>query len=660
MPPPHDACIRPSVVLTPLAPVAKDVATARADGRALRPFVPPGEHLRIHDLFGEQVAARPDAVALAFENHTLTYRELDARANQLAHRLQTMGVGPDVLVGVSMHRSVELVVGLLAALKAGGAFLPLDPAYPADRLRYMVENSRVKIVLTQANLATAAAEGFAAGTTVLALDGQTFDVSGESSSAPVSATRGDNLAYVIYTSGSTGRPKGVQLHHRGLINLVLAQNDGFAISAQSRLLQFASTSFDAAVSEIFTVLVAGGTLVLARQETLKSVATLRDLLIRERITVATIPPSLLAILPTDGLGHLATVVSAGEACSWEIAAKWRPGRRFINAYGPTETTIGPTMFIVGERIPDTQSVPIGRAIPNMRVHLLEPGELTVVPAGQPGEICIGGIGLARGYLDNPEQTAQRFIADPLSPAGSGERLYRTGDLARELPSGDLEYLGRIDTQVKIRGFRIELGEIESALRQHASVTDAAVIAREDIPGNKQLVAYVIAAPGSASAPEVLRTHLHSRLPDYMVPVAFVTLDAFPLTPNGKVDRRGFPAPASATAIPAGTNETAASELEQKIRTAWLAALRVPHAGLDSNFFDLGGNSLHIADVHHRLQTTLGRTFPVTDLFAHTTIRALAQHFGARTPGPAANALQDRARRQREAQAHRRAFRPPTA
>jgi amino acid adenylation domain-containing protein len=640
-----------SSLKAPSLPPSQMAAMARLD-----PIITSTNIRCIHQFFEKQAEKTPEATAIVFEGQQLTYRELNTRANQLAHRLRSLGVRPDSLVGISMHRSIDLIVAILGVLKAGGAFLPLDPVYPADRLRYMVEDSSVGIVLTHQALAQAI--GPYAKARLIVLDASDPALTNEPITTPTNETEGGNLAYVIYTSGSTGRPKGVMLHHRGLINLVQAQIDGFAITQNSRLLQFASISFDAAVSEIFTVLVAGGTLVLAQQDTLKSIATLRELLIRQKITVATIPPSLLAILPADGLSHLQTLVSAGESCSWEIAEKWRPGRRFINAYGPTETTIGPTMFIVGERIAGTNSVPIGRAIPNMFVRLLEPGELKTSTPGQPGEICIGGIGLARGYLNNPEQTAQRFIADPFATANSGERLYRTGDLARELPGGDLEYLGRIDTQVKIRGFRIELGEIESALRTHTDVADAAVIAREDIPGNKQLVAYLI-AKNTAPTTEALRDYLRSRLPDYMVPTSFVTLAAFPLTPNGKVDRRAFPAPPPVSIVTAANSTTELNAIEQKIHEIWIAVLHVPQAGLDTNFFDLGGNSLHIADVHHRLQTALSRTFPVTDLFAHTTIRALAQHFGAAGSNVGTDALQDRALRQRTAQANRRSFRPQT-
>jgi amino acid adenylation domain-containing protein/thioester reductase-like protein len=442
-----------------------------------------------HLMFEEQARRRPDAVAVVAPAAALTYAELNARANRLAHHLQRRGVGPESLVGICVERSIEMIVAVLAVHKAGGAYVPLDPSYPADRLAFMIADAQLSLILTHA-AASAARPALGDGPALIALDADWPVIAAESAENPTPTATPENLAYLIYTSGSTGRPKGVQLEHRGLVNLVEGQIRAFDLSETSRLLQFASFSFDASVSEIFTTLVAGGELHLAPRETLIAPPELLDLLRSRAITAVTLPPSLLAILPEGGLPALRTVVSAGESCSWEIARRWSAGRRFINAYGPTEATVGPTWHLVEDCDIPSQTVPIGRPLPNVQVYILDRNR-EPTPIGVPGEVYIGGVGLARGYLNRPELVAERFVANPhANLPGASPRLYRTGDLARFLTDGAIEFLGRIDHQVKLRGFRIELEEVEAVLRSHPAVQDAVALVREDLPGNQQLVGYV--------------------------------------------------------------------------------------------------------------------------------------------------------------------------
>ena len=426
---------------------------------------------------------RPDnargAIAAVFEDQRITYRQLNERANQLAHRLQNLGVGPDVLVGLAVERSFDLLVGLQGILKAGGAYVPLDTSYPVQRLSFMMADTALDIVVTQQSVLPLLPENKA---TRVCLDADWKTISAESTDNPVGRAGPENLAYVIYTSGSTGTPKGVLLEHRGLCNLAALQVRALELGPESRVLQFASIGFDASVWEVFATLMSGATLCLATAEALMPGADLLTLLRKESITVATLPPSVLAVLDAMDLPSLRTIVSAGEACTNEIVRRWSPRRRFINAYGPTEATVCATMTGC-DGIGGTIS--IGKPNANTRIYILN-RHLEPVPIGVAGELYICGVGLARGYHNRPELTAERFIPNPFS-SDSSSRLYKTGDLARYLPDGNIEYLGRLDHQVKIRGFRIELGEIESVLEQHPAIKATAVVAREDIPGDKRLL-----------------------------------------------------------------------------------------------------------------------------------------------------------------------------
>jgi amino acid adenylation domain-containing protein len=576
-----------------------------------------GPAATVHALFERQARETPDATALVFDDASLSYAELNARANRLARHLQSLGVGADVPVAISVDRSPEMVIGLLAVLKAGGAYLPVDPAYPKDRRAYMLEDSGATVLLTTSKLASDLPEHSAG---VVLLDELSEDVASADASDLSLDLDPSSLAYIIYTSGSTGRPKGVMVPHDAVVNLARAQIEAFGIFAESRVLQFASFSFDAAVSEVLTALLAGAALVLAPQDALMPGDPLAGTLREMNVTVATLPPSVLTAMPETDFPHLRTLVSAGEACSADLARRWSEGRRFLNAYGPTETTVCATIAAAenGERRP-----PIGKPIANVRVYVLDAtGEPS--PIGVSGEICVGGAGVSRGYLRRAGLTAEKFVPDPFS-GDAGGRLYRTGDRGRWLPDGTVEYLGRVDEQVKVRGFRIEPGEIESVLRAHPGVADAAVIARTIGAGDLRLAAYVVPASVEADvSPAALRAHAAERLPDYMVPAYFVALPALPLTPNGKVDRRALPAP-DASDNAAAQFVAAEGDVEEAIAAVWREVLQVERVGVNDNFFELGGHSLLLAQVQAKLKDRLGQDVPMVSLFRFPTVRSLSAH-----------------------------------
>lgn len=566
----------------------------------------------IHQLFEEQVAKTPQSVAVIFENEYLTYQQLNEQANQLAHYLQTLGVKQEVLVGICLERSLSMIVGLLAILKAGGAFLPLDPAYPQERLAFMLEDSQVSVLLTQARLVDRLTLHSAL---VLCLDTDWDLVSAKSQENPVSQITSENLAYIIYTSGSTGQPKGVLIPHQGLYNLVQEQIQAFDIQSNSRILQFASFSFDASVSEIFTTLVVGATLVMGTRESLMPGESLLKLLRDTAITTVTLPPSALAVLPFQPLPALQTIIVAGEACSPELAALWAKGRRFLNAYGPTEATVCAT---IAECTTFDKKLSIGYPIANKQVYILDK-LLQPVPIGVKGEIYIAGIGLARGYLNRPDITTERFIPNPFSNK-QGERMYKTGDLGRYLSNSSIEFLGRIDNQVKVRGFRIELGEIEAALTQHPNVCEAVVIVREDKPGVKRLFAYVVCELEQPTSNQ-LRLFLKDTLPDYMVPASFTFLEAFPITPNGKIDRRALPTPE--IGFDNSTDYRAPSTLTEEVLAGiWSDVLGVKKVGINDNFFELGGDSIIGIQIIARANQA-GLKLTPKQLFQYQTIAELA-------------------------------------
>ena len=579
------------------------------------------EHLCMHELFEQKVERAPAAIALVFEKHTLTYAELNERANRLAHRLIELGVGPDQRVALCVERSPAIVIGLLAILKAGGAYVPLDPAYPTERLAYILSDAQPTLLL--ADQVGREALGEAALAALLVLDPNLLPAGpAHNPGRPDLASR--HLAYIIYTSGSTGNPKGVMIEHRGAINLALAQIKLFATSPSSRVVQFASISFDASIWEILMALGAGAALYLATDRERQGAAALLPYLALHGITHATLPPALLAASDAAGLSSLRTLIFAGESPSAALISACKEKTEVFNAYGPTETTVCATAWRCPEDF-EGGAVPIGRPIANTHLYLLD-SERQPVPVGAIGELYVGGAGVARGYLNRPELTAERFLPDLLSGSSStvpGRRMYRTGDLARYLPDGNLEFLGRNDHQVKIRGYRIELGEIEARLSQHPGIREAVVIAREDAAGEKRLVAYVTTTPeaGTGELASALRAHLSAGLPEYMLPAAFVRLESLPLTPNGKLDRKALPAPDTA-AFARRAYEPPQGAIETVMAAIWGELLNLEQVGRNDDFFELGGHSLLAVRVMSRI-AVFGVDLPLATLFASPTLQGFA-------------------------------------
>jgi len=582
----------------------------------------------IIDLFERQVETTPDNLAVVFDGQSLSYRRLNEKANQLAHYL--LGLKTETgaalltdnpLIAIAVERSLDMVVGLLGILKAGGAYVPIDPGYPAARIRHMLEDSQAPLLLTQSHLqAQLPTAELQQGCVPLCLDER--DVSGQSTENPAARSGLEDLAYVIYTSGSTGLPKGVMIENKGLVNLALAQINSFQIDAGSRILQFASFSFDASISEITTALLAGAGLYLMDKETLLNTACFSELMIQQHISHITLPPSFLSNLPDRAISGLKTLAVAGEACPAGLPQKWADSVRFINAYGPTENTVCASMALCR---PGMDTVPIGRPIANTRIFILD-DQQQIQPAGIPGELCIAGAGLARGYLNRPELTAEKFIEAELF--GKTERIYKTGDLARWLPDGNLEFLGRIDQQIKLRGFRIELGEIEALLCQYPEVKEA-VANLYEADGNKRIVAYLTTDNGSFSTDE-LRGRLKAGLPDYMVPSHFMILDSLPLTPNGKIDRKALPAPERKLEMLSDTGEYPAAQTatEQALAEVWQNTLNVGRIGRHDNFFELGGHSLLLTQLIHRIEAELKVKPVMRELFSAPTLSAQAAYLDA--------------------------------
>jgi amino acid adenylation domain-containing protein len=581
----------------------------------------------VHRLFERAAELYAESAALEFEGRQLTYAELNARANRLARHLRRLGAGPESLVGILLERSAETVVAILGVIKAGAAYVPLDPEYPQDRLSFILQDARASVLLTQESVLGRLPEY--EGPTVCLEREWDERIGLESAENLEGGATPDNLAYVIYTSGSTGRPKGVAVAHRGLCNLAEAQAEEFGITTGSRVLQFASFSFDASVSEVFTALTSGATLCVAADPRGLSGELLVEALSGMEITTVTLPPAVLAVTTPGPLPALRTVVTAGESCSPETVARWRKHCRVINAYGPTENTVCATMHECVEA--DVDAVPIGRPMRNTKLYLLDP-HVRPVPAGVTGEVYLGGAGVARGYLNRPALTAERFVPDPFS-AEPGARLYRAGDAARFLPDGRIEFLGRVDRQVKLRGFRIELEEIEQALRRHPSVRAAYA----DVSGEgegRRLAAYVVAQPeASGEAPhEVssdalvreLRAHLQQRLPGYMVPTAFAVLDALPLNTNGKVEKSMLPDAAPAFGDPDEEFVAPRTRAEEIIAAACAQVLGLERLSVHSDFFALGAHSLAATRVVSQLRKSFGVEVPLRAIFESPSVAKLAE------------------------------------
>ncbi|MCP1423196.1 amino acid adenylation domain-containing protein/non-ribosomal peptide synthase protein (TIGR01720 family) [Paenibacillus xylanexedens] len=564
----------------------------------------------IHQLVEEQAKRVPHATAVVFEGQRLSYAELNERANQLARTLRSVGVLPNQLVGLMVRRSLETVIGILAVLKAGGAYVPIDPEYPEERIRYILENSNAQLLLTQRELLQQVPfEG-----TVLALDDkQAYSDDGSNLEA---ASGPHDIAYVIYTSGTTGKPKGVMLEHRGLVSLKLMFADRLGITEHDRIVQFASLSFDASCWEVFKALYFGAALYIPTAETILDTRLFESYMNEHAITAAILPPTYSAHLNPDRLPSLTKLVTGGSAVSAEFVQQWKAKVHYFNAYGPTEASIVTTLWDADEQQPERRVIPIGRPLSNHQIFILD-AHLQLVPPGVDGELCVAGVGLARGYLNQPELTAEKFVEHPFAP---GERLYRTGDLARWLPDGNMEYLGRIDHQVKIRGFRIEVGEIEEQLLKIDSVQETIVIAREGKSG-QELCAYLV-----ASLPLTLgelRSALAQKLPNYMIPAHFVQLPQMPLTPNDKIDRKALPAP-EGNALTGGEYVAPRNEAERTLADVWQAVLNADRVGVTDHFFELGGDSIKSIQVSSRLHQA-GYKLEIRDLFKYPTISQLSLH-----------------------------------
>ncbi|KRF09859.1 non-ribosomal peptide synthetase [Paenibacillus sp. Soil787] len=569
------------------------------------------QNCTIQELFERQAEKTPDHVAVVWDNERMTYRQLNAKANRLARVLSENGVAADCIVGVMMARSADLIVTILAILKAGGAFLPIDIDYPADRIRYMLEDSAASLIVTQK------AErpiGFAAEVVALEETDLTFKLDTNLGSASTSY----NLAYIIYTSGTTGKPKGIMLEHAGIANLQAFFENGLDVTADDRIGQFASSSFDASVWEMFMALLTGASLYVLSKEIIGNYTRFEDYVSEHQISILTLPPTYMTHLNPQRMSSLKKLITAGSATSFELIRRWEGKVQYMNAYGPTETTICATIWKASHSDLHTGVVPIGYPIPNTQVYIMSADNL-LQPIGVPGELCIGGVGLARGYVNKPELTDEKFTDNPFAPS---EHIYHTGDLARWLPDGNIEYLGRIDHQVKIRGYRIELSEIESVMLDHDLIQEAIVIALEDHHGHQYLCAYFT---GRLSVPiSNLREHVAESLPDYMVPSYFIQLGQMPLTPNGKIDRKALPEPELGTAISGTEYEAPRNELERLLAEVWEEVLGVSPIGIKNNFFELGGDSIKAIQVSTRLYKH-DLMLEMKDLFQNPVIEKVSSY-----------------------------------
>ncbi len=599
----------------------------------------------VHEIFERQEAQNPNAIAIVFGDRQLTYRELNEKANRLARYLAARGVMTESLIGVCLRRSLETVVALLAVLKAGGAYVPLDPDYPAERLTFMLKDTSTPLLLTDSGCVGALPQSSAKP---VLIDAESSEIAANCCANLELPVAPGNLVYVMYTSGSTGQPKGVMIEHRAVVRLV-RDTDYALFGPNHRFLLLAPISFDASTFEIWGALLNGATLVVAEPET-PSLERLGEIIARHQVDTLWLTAGLFNVMidqQPQALAHLKQLLTGGDAGSpahLRKALECLPGCRLINGYGPTETTTFAVCKTLDRGDLAEDSVPIGFPIGGTPVWLLDE-QLNPVPKGETGEIFIGGCGVGRGYLNQPELTAQKFVV-PKWATDPTMRLYRTGDLARYRDDGALMFLGRVDDQVKISGYRVEPGEIACVLREHPKVRDAVVIAGQDSGGSKQLMAYLV--PRTVSAPDAsdLRAFLARRLPQFMVPSAFVMLDAIPLNANGKVDRARLPLPQPRRDCAPPTSDGPANLLEERIGAVWSQVLSLEKVGIQDNFFELGGDSLKLLAVHSRLQKQLGKKLPITSLFQYPTIAALVEHLNGAHAAPTDD-LDSRARRQRE-------------
>lgn len=627
---------RPVPALDLTTPDERAALIAAASGPPLA-----GDRATMWQRFAAAAAQQPSGIAVRAPDRVLTYRTLAAEAQALAGELVRAGVRTGDRVGVCTARTSAWPVALLGVLRSGAAFLPLDQTLPAARLRTMIDDAQARVVVTDDAGAVLLPEGQEVVRLPLAIGASDAERSKHSNVGFLPEPAPGDLAYVIYTSGSTGRPKGVAIEHASLVGLLDSVIDLLHLGPADRILQFSSPGFDAAVLHFGMALACGGALVMADEASMLAGPVLRDTLRSQRISCTLLPPSVLALLPADEpLPDLRILLAGGEVLGADLVARWAPGRRLVNVYGPTETTIWATIWEAGPTV-SAEPPPIGRPLPGVTAHILD-DQLRPVPAGLPGELYLGGSGVARGYLNRPELTAERFLSDPF--AGPPGRIYRTGDRVIRNLDGELMFVGRVDDQVKIRGFRVEPAEAEHVLRAHPDVVAAAVIARRD-RGEPSLAGYYVPRPGAALPAPAVRAFLAEQLPAYLIPVRLVALDRLPLTPNGKLDRAALPAPSvEAASRPPGT------PLERDIAAIWCEVLGLDSVGAEDNFFDVGGQSLALAQVHSRLCALTGSEVPIVDLFLHTTVAALAAHLAGPVPRQASGSGPDPAAGVREARA----------
>jgi amino acid adenylation domain-containing protein len=578
---------------------------------------PYSTNLRVHQLVSQQAAAAPDALALSDGSLSVSYKELEQRSNRLARHLRNQGVGPDVLVGLCVERSALTAIGALAVLKAGGAYLPIDAAYPADRISFMLDDAKPRVVITQSSLA----QRFAgAGRELVVLDRESPEIAAQSADALDDASTLKDLAYVIYTSGSTGQPKGVQITHGGLLNLTKWHQQAFSITAVDRATQVASPGFDAAVWEIWPYLTAGASLFAPADNTRNQPELLRDWYLKQGITISFVATPLAeSLMALDWPAKTSLRILLTGADTLHHYPRASMPFALVNNYGPTECTVVATSGVVAPANKSDSLPSIGRPIANTQVFILDE-EMNEVPVGTPGELYIGGAGVARGYLNRRELTAEKFVRNPFSDDPSA-RLYRTGDRARFLPDGQIAFLGRMDDQVKIRGFRIEISEITNALSQHPDVRACAVVAREDAGHPKRLVGYVVSDTDLTNSD--LRTFLGTSLPEFMLPAMFVRMSSMPLTESGKVNRFLLPAPDDSNVVRDQAFVAPRTPTEERVAGILAPLLGLTSVGVEDNFFYLGGNSLLGTQVIARLREAFGVEVSLLALFDHPTVAGIA-------------------------------------
>ncbi|MBD2410523.1 non-ribosomal peptide synthetase [Nostoc calcicola FACHB-389] len=584
-----------------------------------------------HQVFAEQVERTPDNIAVVYKNQQFTYRELNNRANQLAHYLQKLGVKPDVMLGICVERSPLMLIALLGILKAGGAYVPIDPNYPLERKAFIVKDSQMPVLLTQQHLM---ADLAIHEIKVICLDSDWQTINQQEIDNPITTATTLNLAYVIYTSGSTGKPKGTLIPHQGLVNYLCWASQRYTVEQGVGTVVHSSLGFDLTITSLLSPLLVGRTAELLSQE--QGIETLSQALKKSsNLSLVKITPAHLDLLKQqlskeEIANKTRAFIIGGENLLAESITFWQdlaPDTILVNEYGPTETVVGCCIYQVPIGKHTSGSIPIGKPIANTQLYILDQ-YLQPVPTGVAGELHIGGIGLARGYLNQPELTALKFIPNPFSKQ-QGDRLYKTGDLVRFLPSGDIEYIGRIDNQIKIRGFRIELGEIEAVINQHPSISASVAIVREDKPGNQNLTAYITLHPDKTLTISELRRFLQNKLLDHMIPTAFMILEAFPLTSNGKVDRRALPMPDALRPELEVAYVVPQTEVEKTIASVWQKALNLEKIGIHDNFFEIGGHSLLLVTVHSQLQEILNNAeLSTLDLFRYPTINSLAEYLSS--------------------------------